>query len=374
MHLYCQRIFRLLTLNKGIDLTVVVPQRFYPNHVGTGGMLSLEKPAERDGYRLLPVPLRTPHNYTRGYRFGDLSRVIKEVNPDIIHVWDEPRSTALLQVAFVHLWCRLKAKVLFYAFENIPFRFKPFFDPLWHLVVWPRVAGGTASNSEALEILEARGLLADRASVRIFWGTALELFGVKDKKAVRTTHNLAYPFIVGGVGGLLPQKGFDTLLDAVALLPCEVHCVIIGSGPIQDALAQRASRPDLTGRVHFLSQVPAEEMVEYMNCFDLLVIPSRTTATWKEQFGKVIPEAMACGVPVIGSDSGAIPEVIGDAGLVFPEGDAKALGAAIGELYADPVKTGALAQRGLVRVREELSSEAFAARHVVFYQRLLGIL
>ena len=69
-----------------------------------------------------------------------------------------------------------------------------------------------------------------------------------------------------------------------------------------------------------------------MRRFDVLVGPSLTTPRWKEQFGRMLVEAMACGVPVIGSDSGEIPHVIGDAGIVVPEGDRVALCAAIARL------------------------------------------
>src|SRR5260221_14335510 len=84
---------------------------------------------------------------------------------------------------------------------------------------------------------------------------------------------------------------------------------------------------------------------------DALVLRSLTTPVWKEQFGRVLTEAMACGVPVVGSSSGAIPEVIGEAGLIFPEGDAAALAGCLAKLQQPPALRLALAQRGLARAR-----------------------
>ncbi|QEM69130.1 glycosyltransferase family 4 protein [Geobacter sp. FeAm09] len=368
MHEYCQAIFRFL--RDEVELTVIVPEIFYPHHVGTANALALERPRASEGYRLVPVPLKDPHNYTRGFRLFPLLKAIRANAPDVIHVWDEARSFILMQTLFIQRLLGLKARLACYAFENLPFRFKPLFDPLWRFA-WRSVDGITASNSEALMNLESMNLLAPRVSERIFWGTPLEFFVGKERNTAKKAQQLEFPFLVGGVGGLLPQKGFDTLLDAVALLPPRAHCVLIGSGPMEGVLKERASLPDLAGRVHFMGQVPPEKMVDYMSCFDVLAVPSRTTSTWKEQFGKVIPEAMACNVPVVGSDSGAIPEVIGDAGLIFPEGNVKALGEQLLKLVEHPEMAQELAAKGSKRVHDELSAESFAKKHVKFYRQLL---
>jgi glycosyltransferase involved in cell wall biosynthesis len=103
----------------------------------------------------------------------------------------------------------------------------------------------------------------------------------------------------------------------------------------------------------------------------VLTLPSLTTRHWKEQYGRVIPEAMACGVPVIGSDSGAIPEVIGAAGMVAPEGDPITLAAAIGDVLTDGTMTKRLVEEGWRRVQEEFSADAMARRLVDFYQRIV---
>ena len=66
-----------------------------------------------------------------------------------------------------------------------------------------------------------------------------------------------------------------------------------------------------------LPQIPSDQVAVEMRKLHALVLPSRTTPRWKEQFGRVLIEAMACGVPPVGSDSGEIPHVIDDAGLVF---------------------------------------------------------
>jgi glycosyltransferase involved in cell wall biosynthesis len=92
---------------------------------------------------------------------------------------------------------------------------------------------------------------------------------------------------------------------------------------------------------------------------------------WKEQFGRVLIEAMACKVPVIGSDSGAIPEVIGNAGLIFPEGDADALADRLRRLMASPALRLELATRGYARMRGLYTQERVAAQTAELYRQVM---
>jgi glycosyltransferase involved in cell wall biosynthesis len=105
---------------------------------------------------------------------------------------------------------------------------------------------------------------------------------------------------------------------------------------------------------------------------DVLVVPSRTRHNWKEQFGRVIIEAMACCVPVIGSDSGAIPGVIGDGGLIFPEDDSAALSDCLQTLMHDEGLRCQLAEKGRARVLENYTHAQVAAHTVAVYRAMLG--
>jgi glycosyltransferase involved in cell wall biosynthesis len=124
----------------------------------------------------------------------------------------------------------------------------------------------------------------------------------------------------------------------------------------------------LNDRVKIISALPPADLVTVMNAIDALVLPSRSVRTWKEQFGRVIIEAHACATPVIGSGSGAIPEVVGVGGLIFPEGDSASLSACIIRLLNDPDlrrKLGAIGQR---RVHEHYTWQKVAERMYDIYQ------
>jgi glycosyltransferase involved in cell wall biosynthesis len=157
-------------------------------------------------------------------------------------------------------------------------------------------------------------------------------------------------FRVGYAGRLVESKGLIDLLEGVRLLDAPVELVLIGDGEL---------RPQLEGqqipgsRVRVLDGLDHEQMARGYSQLDVLVLPSRTTPTWKEQFGRVIVEALWCGVPVVGSDSGEIPWLIGltEGGLVFPEGDREMLAGRLTELRDQPALRRQLAERGRAAVR-----------------------
>jgi glycosyltransferase involved in cell wall biosynthesis len=109
----------------------------------------------------------------------------------------------------------------------------------------------------------------------------------------------------------------------------------------------------------------------YLNAMDVLCAPSCTTPRWREQFGRMLVEAFACGVPVIGSDSGEIPHVLGDAGLVAREGDEAAWGRALAGLLESPARRGELAVRGMERARARFAWPVVARQHLDFFERLV---
>jgi glycosyltransferase involved in cell wall biosynthesis len=167
------------------------------------------------------------------------------------------------------------------------------------------------------------------------------------------------PFTVGYAGRLVESKGLLDLLAAVRMLPAPVELVLIGNGELRPRLEGQ----EIPGsRVRVVDDISHDEMAAGYAQLDVVALPSHTTASWKEQFGRVIVEALWCGVPVVGSDSGEIPWLIEKTGggLVFPEGDAEALAARLAELRASPELRRELASKGR-RAAEELFSVPAAA-------------
>jgi glycosyltransferase involved in cell wall biosynthesis len=147
---------------------------------------------------------------------------------------------------------------------------------------------------------------------------------------------------------------------------------LLGDGPQREELRKLAGVHNIGGAVQIDLPIASAEMPGWYHSIDALVLPSRTRPNWKEQFGRVLVEAMACGVPVIGSDSGAIPEVVGPAGLIFPEGDGEALAAHLLRLIEDGEVYAALAQAGRQRVLNHFTQAQIAARTVEVYRTLMN--
>ena len=163
-------------------------------------------------------------------------------------------------------------------------------------------------------------------------------------------------------GRLSPEKGVHLLLDALEALPGDWALMIdefMPEGDYQRELSKRLESPawrDRVRRVH----ARHGEVGDYMNAADIVALPSISTPRWVEQYGRVAPEAMACGCVVVAARSGALPELVGDAGMLFPEGDVDALRGVLAQALAQLPSLDAMRERAAERAREHFSSRAQA--------------
>jgi glycosyltransferase involved in cell wall biosynthesis len=181
------------------------------------------------------------------------------------------------------------------------------------------------------------------------------------------------PFTIGYAGRLVPAKGVDLLLTAAARLtgqPVEVR--LAGDGPARAELTALSRRLGGALKVRFLGWVEPERLPDFYRGLDVFVLPSRSTPGWTEQFGRVLVEAMACGVPCAGSRSGEIPAVLGDAGLTFAEGATGELAEVLVRLAHDPEKRSELARKGRARAVSRFASARVAAETAAIYRQVAG--
>jgi glycosyltransferase involved in cell wall biosynthesis len=147
---------------------------------------------------------------------------------------------------------------------------------------------------------------------------------------------------------------------------------LLGSGPLEAEARRLFEARGAASRLKVVNNVPHAGVARYLNCMDVMALPSLTTSFWKEQFGHVLIEAFACETAVIGSDSAEIPNVIGDAGLIVPEGDVGALRHALASLMDDPARRADLARRGRERALARYTNRKIAEADLKFFEELAG--
>ncbi len=350
-----QRKLEEIAAHPGIDLTVVVP----PAWKDARGTLRLER-AHTEGYRLLVEPMRFNGSFHLHFYPG-LARRIKEIRPHVVHIDEEPYNLATW-----HALClarRAGAKALFFSWQNLHRRYPPPFAWMERWVL-AHADHAIAGNQEAVEVWRGKGYTGPLSVIPQF-GVDPDIFS-PGEMGERSWH-----FRIGYAGRLVAEKGLDLLIRAVAQLEGPWYLSLRGDGPQRDELRTLAGLLNIGGSVAFDDPVPSTEMPAVYRQFDVLVLPSRTRPNWKEQFGRVLIEAMACGVPVVGSDSGAIPEVIGDAGLIFPEGDVTALRDCLAAIMWDVDRQRSLAEAGRRRVLQHFTQARIAAQTVEVYRSML---
>jgi len=351
---------RWLAAEGGVDLTLVaLPALRLP----TGVRLHFEQREEPFAVRFLQPLAFADHNILRFYAPYGVAALLRDIRPDIVHAEAEPHSLTLGLLAFFKR---------FYSYRLVGFTWENLFRTGRGPLCWVErftlrhVDWMIAGNQEAVEVVRWRGY---RGPVTVIPQVGLDHTHFADPKP----DSAAGPFRIGFVGRLVPEKGVLDLWEAFLPLADQAVLVLIGEGPLREIIQKRAIEARGTHRVEIHGFVPYEQMPLWLKKLDVLVLPSRTTTVWKEQFGHVLAEAMLAGVPVIGSDSGAIPEVIGDAGLLFPEGDILALREQLVFLMGHPEERQRLAERGRQRALERFTDAAIAQATLQVYKQVLGV-
>ncbi|HEX8694946.1 MAG TPA: glycosyltransferase family 4 protein [Longimicrobium sp.] len=345
------------------EVTAVAPQRF----PGDLRKVALE-PVEGERCRVEAVPVHLARR-VHVMRYGRRLREIVREGWDVVHCWEEPYVLAASQVAAL---APESAALVFATFQNLPKRYPWPFSRLERRAM-RRADGWIAFGKTVEETLRDRPGYRDLPHRVIPPGVDAERFRPDPEARRRVREALKWtedgPPVVGFLGRFVPEKGLATLMDALEECRRPWRALLVGGGPLEkDAATFRAARMD---RVRIVTGVPHDQVPAYLGAMDVLCAPSETTPRWREQFGRMLTEAMACGVPVIGSDSGEIPHVIGDAGVVVPERDPEALSRAIDALAADPERRAELSRRGLERARAGFALPAVARRHLDFFAEVL---
>lgn len=344
------------------EVVAIAPERFRGD---LGPLQARGAGGEALELRTLPVRLsRSVHLM----RYGGL-RDAMAGSWDVVHAWEEPYIASGAQIAEA---APDGAKVVFATFQNIA---KDYPWPLsWFERQSMRRADGWIAFGELVNTtLASREPYRGKPSRVISPGVDTNVFRPDAAARAAVRRELGWAddaAVVGFLGRFEPQKGIHLLCEALEGTASPWHALFVGGGTLEPLLRAFESRHP--SRVRVVTGVAHGEVPRWLNAMSLLCAPSQTTRTWREQFGRMLIEAMACAIPVVGSDSGEIPFVIGDAGLVLPEKDPRAWTEAIERLLGDAAARRARSDSGMARAAERFAWPVVARAHLGWFDEVLG--
>jgi len=343
-----------------IDLFLIVPYK-WRSSLKT---YRLER-SYAENYKIISVQTMLD-NYQSTYSYISLSKYIRQVRPDIIHIEEEPWTVS----AFQSLRSRgvSGSKTILFTWENICYNHVfPF--SLFEKYVLHNIDYAIAGSSGAKDVLIMKGF---KKPIKVLpqLGVDPEVFKKRQDQLFRIPELRG--FVIGFIGRIVESKGIITLVKAALKISQKFTLLIIGRGPLKSRVINMAKEAGILNKIVFVDTVPHGEIPKYLNCMDVLVLPSLTTPKWKEQFGHVLIETMSCGVPVVGSSSGAIPEVIGDVGLIFDEGNIDDLCGKLLMLMKDKSLTDKLSKKGRERVLTNYTWERIAEETHMIYRDVIS--
>lgn len=365
-----QRLYGELALLTGWDIHLVIPA-LWRDEFGN----SLDEPPwhELEG-KVAKVPVLANgkiilHVYRK--RWG---RFLRKEKFDAIYVNHEPYALATSQICLANIRQQAPAAFGFYSCQNIRKTY-PFPFSVLEKMVYQHSAFAFPITKAVADVLQEKGFAGTSTVCVLPLDPAHYAPRGKeaDQALVPRTPN---EVVIGYVGRLVEPKGLRTLaaaLHAIRELPWKL--VLIGTGDFEGGFRTLLEEYGLAARAQFLGYVPHDETPRYLSAFDLLVLPSETQPNWKEQFGRVITESLACGTAVIGSDSGEIPNLIRSSGggLVFPEKNVAEFAGALRTMIDDETLRESCASSGMAWTREHISLRAVARQIAATIQEAVQV-
>ncbi len=360
-----QQFFAEIAAVTGWEVTLIVPQSWRNDY---GKVIKPQRWSSFRG-RIIEIPVWLSGNIPLHIYRAWFGGILRKLQPDLIYAHHEPYGAATFQLYLANS-LTIKRPIAYFTWQNLrkdypfPFRQTEQFIYQHSTLAFP-------GSQSALDVLRQKGFTKE--CVILPAGIDPELY--TPTATAELAQNLRLEpdeVLIGYLGRIVEEKGLHTLLKALfelnqdATFKVPWRLVMVGSGNYESQFDQMAQDLGLTAKISRLGFVPHTVAPQYLAAFDLLMIPSETRPNWKEQFGRVIIEAMACGTPVLGSTSGEIPHLIAatGGGLTFPEADPVALAAQLRRLLTEPQLRENLAHQGRTNVYTHYTHRALAQRFV----------
>ncbi|PZU92852.1 MAG: glycosyltransferase family 1 protein [Pseudanabaena sp.] len=357
-----QQFFAEIESQTGWEITIIVPSKWKNDY---GNVIS-PKRWEKFSGKIIELPVLISGNVPLHFYVATFLSILKDIQPDFIYVHHEPYAAATAQLYLANSITGNKP-ISFFTWQNIlksyPFPFK--YSEKFVLENSAITFSGSYSAEEVLiqKGLRGKSVLLPASVDPLIYKPQSELIASL-KQDLQTSKS---EVLIGYMGRIVEEKGLKTLLYALkSIVDLPWRLVMVGTGNYLSTFNEIAEKCQIRDRITLLGFVPHQDAPRYLSAFDLLVLPSETRKNWKEQFGRVIIEAIACGTPVIGSDSGEIPHLIRKTGggLTFSEGKQDALADCITRLIEDKHLRNELADKGRAVVLAEYSNQVIGQRFI----------
>jgi glycosyltransferase involved in cell wall biosynthesis len=371
-HTYCEWNSRakwreLARLYEHVEIKVITPTS-WPDMLSE--VVSKPEVLEFDGKKRFVVEPR--HALLRGHEiyhvYTNIFLIIFKFKPDVIQVETGSNSLSLFCAILATKCLFLKTKIVFFSWINwIPkfgWKYRFFYEWIERFNL-KHASGAILGNSESKRLFETAKGFKKQSVVAAQLGSDPVVFSRRNNKPAL--------FTIGFAGRFVAEKGIDTLLDALVILQNKqvaFHCLLAGRGPHFDAISRKIQDLNLSSVCTLVGALAHQDMASFYKKCTVLVLPSYDTPVWKEQFGQVLVQAMLSGVIAIGSDAGAIPDVLGDSRLIFRQKDAAHLAEILQDLASDSSKQVVLEAVCYERAMSNFSHQAIAKQTHDFWQTL----
>ena len=300
-----------------------------------------------------------------------MASVIREFQPDVIHVDEEPQALITVETIGLQRTLARKAAVTLFTWDNLLRQRRFPMDSIktsLRRYSLARTSAVICGNQRAAELLRSEKTFEGAIETLPQVGLDVEEHDPAKETKLRTELGLEGSIVVGHVGRLVPEKGVPLLLEALTKLESQPwKLLLVGSGPLENEIRERWM-PKFPGRIVLVPAVAYDRVVRYLRCLDIFVLASYATPTWMEQFGLGLAQAMLLGIPSIGSTSGAIPEVLGLAGLTFEEKNVADLTNALEKLLSSQETRQELGVRARQFALQNYTTESVAARYLEVFE------
>jgi len=360
-------------VKRGVNLVVITANRWFE----AAKFQSFEFCETDKDYEIYPLATVFT-NHIRAFFYLNKFKIIKILlrhKPDIVYINEEPYSTASFMLIVLTKMFSPKSKIIIQSAENI-FKRHPFPFNVFEKFSLNNIDALCVVPTEGIELYRRKGFKGEIFKVSYFVDVD-KFFRVPKEEVVKRIPELSFDGLkIGFVGRISEQKGIDTVVGAIKYLKDKgkdkIRFFVVGKEEPEyfSFLKSKIEEYSLENNVKFLGHFGYDELLYFYNSIDCLVLPSRTKSWLKEQFGRVIVESMACGTPVIGSDSGEIPIVIDNPELTFKENDYISLANILEKFYDGVLEKDKLSDSLMEKSRKYTVEEVVKNKVEIFKKTL----